>query len=73
MKNIAQLLRENIEATIIGTAESEEHFANLLDRQGRKQQDINEIDRVTTQKYVEIMTFISPTVSLEDEIRERNK
>ena len=73
MENIAQLLRGNNEVAIISTRESDEQFANLLDRQEREQQDINKIDRAITEKDVEIMTFIPPTVSLEGEIIETNK
>ena len=73
VKNIVQLLRDNIEAAIISTRKSDKHFANFLDRQEREQQDINGIDRATTEQDVEIMNFVLPTVSLQDEIRERNK
>ena len=58
VKNIVQLLRDNIESAIICQRERDKHFANLLDRQEREQQDINEIDRAKTEKDVEIMTFL---------------
>ena len=44
VKKIAQRLRDNVEAAIISTRESNKHFADLLDRQEREQHDINEID-----------------------------
>lgn len=72
VKNIAQILNDNVEADIFSTKESDRYFASLLNEKEREQQNMNEIVRVETEN-VEIIDFIPPNVPSEEEIRKRNR
>ena len=71
VKNIAQILNDNVEADIFSTKESDRYFASLLNEKEREQQNMNEIVRAET-KNVEIIDFIPPNVPSGEEIRKRN-
>lgn len=72
VKNIAQILNDNVEADIFSTKESDRYFASLLNQKEREQQNMNEIVRVETEN-VEIIDFVPPNVPSEEEIRKRNR
>ena len=71
VKNIAQILNDNVEADIFSTKESDRYFASLLNEKEREQQNMNEIVRAETEN-VEIIDFIPPNVPSGEEIRKRN-
>ena len=73
VKSIAQLLRDNVEAAVAYTRGNNRFFAGVLAREEQEQLDTNEIDRAAAEKNVEIINFIPPMVSNDDEIREMNK
>ena len=72
VKSIAQLLRDNVGAAIVCTRENDRFFASILLKEEQEQPDIKKIGRAAAEKNVEIINFILPTVSNEDEIREIN-
>ena len=73
VKNIAQFLNDRNEATIVITKESDRYFASFLDEKEKEQQNMDEIDKATTEDSIEIKTFTLPTVPSEDEIKKRNR
>ena len=73
VKNIAQLLNDSIEAAIVSIEESDRYFASFLGKKEKEQQNMDEIDKATTEINVEIKRFTPPTVAPEDEIRKRNR
>ena len=73
VENIAQLLNDKIEATIVSTKEGDRYFAFFLDEKDMKQQNMDEIDKTTTEDSVETKKSTPPTVPSEDEVRKRNR
>ena len=71
VKNIAQLLNDRTEAAIVSTKESDRYFASFLDEKEKVQQNIDEIDKATTEDNVGKKRFTPPTVPLEDEIKKK--
>ena len=55
VKNIAQLPNDNVEAAIVSAEENERYFASFLDEKEKGQQNINEIDKTSTENNVEIL------------------
>ena len=54
VKNIAQLLNDRTGASIISSKESDRCFASFLDKKEKEQQNMDEIDKATTENSVEI-------------------
>ena len=73
VRNMVQLLNDRIEAAIVITKESDRYFASFLDKKENKQQNMDEIDKATTEDSVEIKIVTPPTVPSEGEIEKRNK
>ena len=54
VKNIAQHLNDRIEAAVVSTKESDRLFASTLNEKEKEQQNMDEIDKATTEKSIEI-------------------
>ena len=73
VKSIAQLLKDNVKSAIVRTRENDRFFASVPAQEEQEQPDTNKIDRAAAEKNIEIINFIPPAVSNQDEIREINK
>ena len=62
VKNIAQLLNDNVEATIVSPKKNGRYFASFLDKGEKERQNINEIDKAMTENNVKRTNFIPPAV-----------
>ena len=71
VKNIEQLSNDRIEAAIISTKESDRHFTSFLDEKEKEQQNMEEIDKATTEYSVEIKKPTPPAVPSEDDIKKK--
>ena len=54
VKNIAQHLNDRIEAAVVSTKESDRLFTSTLNEKEKEQQNMDEIDKATTEKSIEI-------------------
>ena len=70
---MVQLLNDRIEAAIVITKDSDRYFASFLDKKENKQQNMDEIDKATTEDSVEIKKITPSAVPSESEIEKRNR
>ena len=60
VKNIAQLINDSNEATIVSTEESDIYFVSFLNEKEKEQQNMDEIDKATTENSIEIKKITPP-------------